>query len=81
MYKIIDRPIALLFSAFFILAHQPSGKPVYINAEQIDFIGPADPYWDGSGAGSRLMVYGIWVAVKEKPDEVKSAIDKALKQE
>jgi hypothetical protein len=54
---------------------------VYINAEKIDFIGPADAHWDGPLARSRVMVYGIWVAVKEKPDEVKSSIDKVLKQE
>ena len=66
--------------AFFVLLHQPAGKPIYVNAEQVDYIGPADKFFDGPGAGSKVLVYGIWVAVREKPDEIKKAIDEVLKQ-
>jgi hypothetical protein len=72
---------AFIFSAFFALLHQPSGRPIYVNAEQIDYIGPADKWLDGPDAGSRVMVYGIWVAVREKPSEVKTEVDRVLKQD
>ena len=71
----------LVWSAFFVLVHQPDGQPVYLNAEQIDLIAPADKAYHGAQAGSRVMVYGIWVAIKETPNEIKCAIDVVLKQE
>ena len=68
-------------TGFFVLLHQPNGREVYVNAEQVDYIGvPPDKAY-GPGAGSLLMVYGIWVAVREKPNDVKHAIDVVLKQE
>ncbi len=72
---------ALAFSAFFALLHRPDGAPVYINAEQIDYIGPGVAEFDGPNAGSRLMVYGLWVAVKETPKQVYDQINHVLKQE
>jgi hypothetical protein len=67
-----------LWGAFFILVHQPSGADIYINAEQVDYIGPAV---DGDiRAGSKIMVYGIWVFTIEKPYEIKTKIDVVLGQ-
>jgi hypothetical protein len=69
----------ILFGAFFILAHQPTGDPILINAETVEYIGPA---FDGDPrAGAKVMVYGIWVFVTEKPAEIKSRIDAALHQD
>ena len=65
--------------AFFILVHQPGGEDIYINAEQVDYIGPAP---DGDRkAHSKVMVYGIWVFVLEKPFEIKQKIDHVLGQD
>lgn len=75
------RWVTIALSAFFVLLHRPDGKPVYINAEQIDYIGPARENIDDPKAGALLMVYGIWVTVKEEPTAIKNAIDKVLKQE
>ena len=57
------------------------GAKVYVNAEQIDYIGPPAPGESSKHAKARLMVYGIWVWVFESPDEIKAAIDKVLKQD
>jgi hypothetical protein len=81
MNRAISKWAVLLWSAFFVLVHQPDGQPVYLNAEQIDLIAPADKTYHGKNAGSRVMVYGLWVAIREKPDEIKCAIDTVLKQE
>lgn len=75
------RYISLVLSAFFILAHRPDGEPIYLNAEQIDFITRSDPKMDDHRAGSLVLIYGIKITVKEKPEEIKKSIDKVLKQE
>lgn len=76
----IRKLAATLFGAFFILAHQPSGQEILINAEQVDYIGPF--YGDGDArANTKMMVYGIWVFVTETPAEIKSRIDAALHQD
>lgn len=75
----IRKLAATLFGAFFIIAHQPSGAEVRINAENVSYIGPA---YDGDArAGSKLLVYGIWVFVTEKPAEIKTRIDAILHQD
>lgn len=67
-----------LFGAFFIVAHQPSGAEVLINAETVEYIGPNI---DGDKrAATKMMVYGIWVFVVETPAQIKSRIDAALHQ-
>jgi hypothetical protein len=74
--------IAVLWGAFFVLLHQPSGRNIYVNAEQVDYIAPGNmAAGDPPNTGSRLMVYGVWVAVKETPDEIKTQIDKVLGQD
>jgi hypothetical protein len=75
----IRKLAATLFGAFFILAHQPNGNPVLINAETVEYIGPN--IVGDSRAGSKVMVYGVWVFVTETPAEIKSRIDAALHQE
>jgi hypothetical protein len=70
---------ATLFGAFFILAHQPSGAEILINAETVEYIGPN--IVGDSRAGSKVMVYGVWVFVTETPAEIKSRIDAALHQD
>jgi hypothetical protein len=70
---------AILFGAFFIVAHNPKGGEIYINAEQVDYIGPNI---DGDQrAASKMMVYGIWTYVLETPAEIKAKIDAVLHQE
>ena len=68
-----------LFGAFFIIAHQPSGNEIYVNAEQVNYIGKnidGDPR-----ANTKMMVYGIWTYVVETPAEIKSKIDAVLHQD
>ena len=99
-------PAFALWGAFFITVHDPSGRDIYINAEQVDYIGFPSPGEADSHAlpieppkkknkmvreeiredaphytaGSRVMVYGIWVWTREKPAELHDAIDKVLGQ-
>jgi hypothetical protein len=72
---------AVLFSAWFVTLHTPGGEPIFINAEQIDYIGPPARGEAPAKSCSRLMVYGVWVWVRECPADVKRAIDNVLKQE
>jgi hypothetical protein len=75
----IKKMSAILFGAFFIVAHQPSGAEIYINAEQVDYVGPGtegDPR-----AGAKVMVYGIWVYTLEQPEMIKAKIDHVLGQD
>jgi hypothetical protein len=75
----IRKLAAILFGAFFIVCHQPLGNEVYINAEQIDYIGSNV---DGDQrANSKVMVYGIWTYVLETPAEIKAKIDTVLHQD
>lgn len=73
------RNILPLIGAFFILIHDPEGNEVFVNAEQVDFIGP--PVAGSPNAKSRYMVYGIWQFAAETPREIKAKINKVLKQE
>jgi hypothetical protein len=70
-----------LWAAFFIVAHQPNGPEVYINAEQIEYIAPGSTHaGDDPRAGAHVMVFGSYIQTRETPAELKDAIDKALKQ-
>jgi hypothetical protein len=53
----------------FLTLHQPDGQEVYVSVDQIGYIGPAVPRLH-PGAGSRLLVYGAEITVRETPDEV-----------
>lgn len=68
----------IMIGAFFVLLHDPEGNEVFVNAEQIDFIGP--PLGGNKNACSRYMVYGVWQWAKECPREIKTQIDEVLKQ-
>lgn len=71
--------IAFLFSAFFIVVHRPDGAAVFVNAEQVNYIGPNI---DGDQrAASKVMVYGLWTYFRETPAEIKSKIDAVLHQD
>jgi hypothetical protein len=72
--------IFALWGAFFITAHDPMGRPIYLNAEQVDSIGFPAPGEAHADSGSRVMVYGIWLWTRERPDELHDAIDKVLGQ-
>ena len=79
----MKRALLLLWGAFFVLLHDPHGRSIYINAEQIDYISPAGKAVDKAGppeAGARVMVYGVWVWVREAPADIKIAIDDVLGQ-
>jgi hypothetical protein len=79
-FLMLGRLVAtVLYGAFFIVAHQPSGAEIFINAEQVDYVGPG---FDGDvRAGSKVMVYGVWVFTIEKPSEIKAKIDHVLGQD
>ncbi len=70
-----------LYGAFFVLLHQPDGREVYANAEQVDYIAPSEELVNDKRAGARVMVYGVWVWVRERPEEIKRLIDTALGQD
>jgi hypothetical protein len=53
----------------FLTLHQPDGQDVYVAVDQIGYIGPAVPRLH-PGAGSRLLVYGVEITVRETPEEV-----------
>ena len=53
----------------FLTLHQPNGQEVHVAIDHIGYIGPADPRVH-PGAGSRLLVYGVEISVRETPDEV-----------
>jgi hypothetical protein len=55
--------------AVFLTLHQPDGQEVYVAADQIGYIGPAVPRLHPD-AGTRLLVYGIEITVRETPKEV-----------
>jgi hypothetical protein len=73
------RYMMILWGAFFIVVHNPAGTEIYINAEQVDYVGPNI---DGDkNAGAKVMVYGIWVYTLEKPFDIKTRIDHVLGQD
>jgi hypothetical protein len=53
----------------FLTLHQPDGQEVYVAVDQIGYIGPADSRLH-PGAGSRLLVYGVEISVREAPKDV-----------
>jgi hypothetical protein len=53
----------------FLTLHQPDGQEVYVAIDQIGYIGPAVPRVH-PGAGTRLLVYGVEITVRETPEEV-----------
>lgn len=53
----------------FLTLHQPDGQEVYVSVDQIGYIGPAVPRLH-PGAGTRLLVYGAEITVREKPEDV-----------
>jgi len=57
----------------FLTLHQPDGKATYVNSEQLDLISPADSA--NPGAQTRMLVYGVRIAVREAPAEVAQMID------
>jgi hypothetical protein len=66
--SIAMRGWAAVFVAFVTL-HQPDGKPVFVAVKQIEEIAPADQHLH-PGAGSSVLVYGIWMAARETPKEI-----------
>jgi hypothetical protein len=59
---------AALFILFLTL-HQPDGQEVYVAIDQIGYIGPAVPRLH-PGAGTRMLVYGVEITVRETPEEI-----------
>jgi hypothetical protein len=53
----------------FITLHQPDGQEVHVAIDQIGYIGPADPRVH-PGAGTRILVYGVEISVRETPKDV-----------
>jgi hypothetical protein len=53
----------------FLTLHQPNGQEIYVAIDQIGYIGPADSRLH-PGAGTRLLVYGVEITVRETPEEV-----------
>ena len=67
-----------LLSITLLSLHQPDGKEVLVNLDQVDFVGPADSIAHPK-ANSRVLVYGVWFYLRETRDEVKAVIDRAQK--
>jgi hypothetical protein len=66
-----------LWAAFFIVAHQPNGPEIYINAEQIQYIAPGSARGgDEPRAGAHIIVFGSYIQTRETPAELKDAIDR-----
>jgi hypothetical protein len=63
----------------FLTLHQPNGKEVYVAIDQIGYIGPADQRVY-PGAGTRLLVYGVEISVRETPDEVVRLLGSSFKR-
>jgi hypothetical protein len=63
----------------FLTLHQPNGKEVYVAIDQIGYIGPVDPPVH-PGAGTRLLVYGVEISVRETPDEVVRLLGSSFKR-
>jgi hypothetical protein len=61
----------LLLTALITL-HQPDGKPVYVNPDEIQVVAPAGGVYSGQ---TRLLVHDQWIAVTESPEQVKFARD------
>jgi hypothetical protein len=72
--------IVPLLAAWFVLLHNPDGDEIYVNAEQIDFIGHPARGEAPTNACNRVMVYGVYIWVWECPKIIKEAIDVVLKQ-
>ena len=53
----------------FLTLHQPDGQEVYVAIDQIGYIGPTDPRLH-PGAGTRLLVHGVEITVRETPKEI-----------
>lgn len=51
-----------------ITLHQPDGKPVYINADEIMVVAPADGFFHGA---SKILIHDQWLSVQESPEQVK----------
>jgi hypothetical protein len=65
-----------LFALAFIALHAPDGSDVYVNTEAINVIAQAAKSEALPSACSRVMVLGVWVWVKECPDEIKEAVER-----
>lgn len=64
----------LIVFAALITLHQPDGKPVYINPDEIIVVAPAGGVF-AANARSRLLVHDQWIAIQETPEQVKFARD------
>lgn len=65
------RRLVLLFAALITL-HQPDGRPIYVNPEEIIVVAPAGSIMQGS---AKLLVHDLWISVQETPQQVKFARD------
>lgn len=65
------RRLALLFTALIVL-HQPDGKIVYVNPEEIQIVAPAGGVYPGK---AKVLIHDQWIAVQETPEQVKFARD------
>jgi hypothetical protein len=69
MLSLIKMPGWAALLLLFLTLHQPDGQEVYVAVDQIGYIGPAVPRLH-PGAGTRLLVYGAEITVRETPEEV-----------
>jgi hypothetical protein len=63
----------------FLTLHQPDGQEVHVAVDQIGYIGPAVPGLH-PGAGTRLLVYGVEITVRETPEEVVRSLGSNFKR-
>ena len=62
----------LLVLAALITLHQPDGRPIYVNPEEIIVVAPAGGVYPGA---AKVLVHDTWLAVRETPEQVKFARD------
>lgn len=65
------KPWLLVLTALITL-HQPDGKPIYVNPEEIIVVAPAGYLGEGR---AKVLLHDTWLFVSETPAQVKSARD------
>lgn len=66
----------LLWSIILLPLHNATGEDVYVNLDQVDFIGPCVGAFCPPNGYSRVLVYGIWFYLRETPTQIHDMIYK-----
>jgi hypothetical protein len=61
--------------AALITLHQPDGRPIYVNPEEIIIVSPPDPEFGPRKFKASILIHDAWIHVLETPTEVKRLRD------